>query len=156
MTNEPDATSLQLADRLGVQAHVCEVVSSTTLSTSIVAVALRGHAKALAGIPGNDVMIRLADAHGRLVSRRYSVRSLDEANDTLTLWVTVEHEGPGSTWAQQAKAGDVIDVIGPRGKIPLDANADWHLFVGDASALGASYRMAESIEVPGAPSSSSR
>jgi NADPH-dependent ferric siderophore reductase len=77
------------------------------------------------------------------------VRSVDEANDTLTLWVTVEHEGPGSTWARDAKAGDVIDVIGPRGKIPLDADADWHLFVGDASALGASYRMASSIEVPG-------
>ena len=49
-------------------------------------------------------MIRLADANGRLVSRRYSVRSVDEANDTLTLWVTVEHEGPGSTWAQNATA----------------------------------------------------
>jgi NADPH-dependent ferric siderophore reductase len=27
--------------------------------------------------------------------------------------------------------------------------ADWHLFVGDTSALGAFYRMAESIEPPG-------
>ena len=80
--------------------------------------------------------------------RRYSVRSVDEANDTLTLWVTVEHEGPGSTWAQDAKPGDEIVVIGPRGKIPLATDADWHLFVGDASALGAAYRMAESIEVP--------
>jgi NADPH-dependent ferric siderophore reductase len=149
MTNEPDATSLQLAERLGAQAHVCEVVSATKLSTSIVAVELRGSATTLAGIPGNDVMIRLADAHGRLVSRRYSVRSVDEANDTLTLWVTVEHEGPGSTWARQATPGDVIDVIGPRGKIPLDPLADWHLFVGDASALAASYRMAGGIDVPG-------
>jgi NADPH-dependent ferric siderophore reductase len=148
MTNEPDTTSLQLAERLGAQVHVCEVVSSTRLSTSIVAVELRGHAKDLAGIPGNDIMIRLADAHGRLVSRRYSVRSLDESKDTLTLWVTVEHEGPGSTWAQNATPGDVIDVIGPRGKVPLNADADWHLFLGDASALGAAYRMAGSIEVP--------
>jgi NADPH-dependent ferric siderophore reductase len=148
MTNAPDPTSLQLAERLGAQAHVCEVVSSTRLSTSIVAVELRGHAQALAGIPGNDIMIRLADAHGRLVSRRYSVRSVDESNDTLTLWVTVEHEGPGSTWAQNATPGDVIEVIGPRGKIPLNADADWHLFLGDASAFGAAYRMAGSIEVP--------
>jgi NADPH-dependent ferric siderophore reductase len=149
MTNEPDVTSLQLAERLGATAYVCEVASTTRLSTSIIAVELRGNAKVLAGIPGNDVMIRLADANGRLVSRRYSVRSVDEANDTLTLWVTVEHEGPGSTWAQDAAPGDVIDVIGPRGKIPLASDADWHLFVGDASALAASYRMAGSIEVPG-------
>jgi NADPH-dependent ferric siderophore reductase len=149
MTNEPAATTLQLAERLNAQAHVCEVVSTSKLSTSIFAVVLRGNATALGGVPGNDVMIRLIDAHGRLVSRRYSVRSVDEANDTLTLWVTVEHDGPGSTWAQQATAGDVIDVIGPRGKIPLDPVADWHLFMGDASAFAAFYRMAESIEVPG-------
>jgi NADPH-dependent ferric siderophore reductase len=148
MTTTPDPTSIQLAERLGAQSHVCEIVSSTRLSTSIVAIELGGNAKVLAGVPGNDIMIRLADAHGRLVSRRYSVRSVDEAKDTLTLWVTVEHEGPGSTWAQDAKPGDVIDVIGPRGKIPLDPDADWHLFVGDASALGAAYRMAGSIEVP--------
>ncbi|HWD97141.1 MAG TPA: siderophore-interacting protein [Acidimicrobiales bacterium] len=149
MTNEPAATTRQLAERLNAQAHVCEVVSASKLSTSVFAVVLRGNATALGGVPGNDVMIRLTDAHGRLVSRRYSVRSVDEANDTLTLWVTVEHDGPGSTWAQQATAGDIIDVIGPRGKIPLDAVADWHLFMGDASAFAAFYRMAESIEVPG-------
>jgi NADPH-dependent ferric siderophore reductase len=149
MTTTPDPTSVQLADRLGAQAHVCAVVSTTRLSTSIIAVVLGGSAEALGGVPGNDVMIRLADANGRLVSRRYSVRSVDQSTDTLTLWVTIEHEGPGSTWAREAKARDEIDVIGPRGKIPLDLDADWHLFVGDASALAASYRMAESIEVPG-------
>jgi NADPH-dependent ferric siderophore reductase len=149
MTKEPDATSLQLAERLGAQAHVCAVMSTTRLSTSIISVVLGGSAEALGGIPGNDVMIRLADANGRLVSRRYSVRSVDQATDTLTLWVTIEHEGPGSTWAREAQPREEIVVIGPRGKIPLDTDADWHLFVGDASALAASYRMAESIEVPG-------
>jgi NADPH-dependent ferric siderophore reductase len=149
MTKEPDATSLQLAERLGAQAHVCAVMSTTRLSTSIISVVLGGSAEALGGIPGNDVMIRLADANGRLVSRRYSVRSVDQATDTLTLWVTIEHEGPGSTWARAAQPREEIVVIGPRGKIPLDTDADWHLFVGDASALAASYRMAESIEVPG-------
>ncbi len=149
MINEPHATSAQLADRLGAEAHVCEVVSSSRLSTSIFAVVLKGHAMTLAGVPGNDVMLRLLDTNGRLVSRRYSVRALDEENDTLTLWITVDHEGPGSTWVQSVQSGDVIDVIGPRGKIPLDPEADWHVFIGDASALAASYRMAESIEVPG-------
>jgi NADPH-dependent ferric siderophore reductase len=145
---EPNATSTQLAERLGAEAHVCEVVSSTRLSTSIFAVVLKGHAATLAGVPGNDVMLRLTDPSGRLVSRRYSVRALNDADDTLTLWMTVDHEGPGSTWVQRAQPGDVIDVIGPRGKIPLDPDADWHLFIGDASAIAASYRMAESIDVP--------
>ncbi len=33
MTTTPDPTSVQLADRLGAQAHVCAVVSTTRLST---------------------------------------------------------------------------------------------------------------------------
>jgi NADPH-dependent ferric siderophore reductase len=115
----------------------------------MIEIALRGNALALAGAPGNDVMIRLADANGRLVSRRYSVREVDAEKDELTLWVTVDHEGPGSTWVQSAKPGDEIDVIGPRGKILLDPVADWHLFMGDISALAAAYRMASSIDVPG-------
>ena len=115
----------------------------------MIEVALRGNALALAGVPGNDVMIRLSDARGRLVSRRYSVRDVDAEKDELTLWVTVDHEGPGSTWVQSAQPGDEIDVIGPRGKIPLDPLADWHLFMGDISALAAAYRMASSIDVPG-------
>jgi NADPH-dependent ferric siderophore reductase len=39
--------------------------------------------------------------------------------------------------------------VGPRGKIPLDPIADWHLFVGDVASLGSFYRLASSIEVPG-------
>jgi NADPH-dependent ferric siderophore reductase len=125
------------------------VISTTQLSTSIYEVVLGGNASTLAGIPGNDVMIRVHDANGRAVRRRYSVRDLDVVNDQFSLWLTVDHEGPGSTWVSTAAKGDIVDVIGPRGKIPLDPMADWHLFIGDASALGAFYRMAQSIEVPG-------
>jgi NADPH-dependent ferric siderophore reductase len=149
VNREPDASTLKLAERTGAHAVRCEVVSTTRLSPSLVEVALRGSAVTLGGAPGNDVMIRLSDANGRLVSRRYSVREVDAEKDELTLWVTTDHEGPGSTWAQSATSGDEIDVIGPRGKILLDPLADWHLWMGDVSALAAAYRMAASIEVPG-------
>jgi NADPH-dependent ferric siderophore reductase len=85
----------------------------------------------------------------RLLRRRYSVRSVDEENDTLTLWMSTRHVGPGATFVQQCSPGDQIDLVGPRGKILLDPLADWHLFVGDTCALGAFYRMAQSIEPPG-------
>lgn len=148
VTTEPDPSTLRLAERTGSSAARCRVVRTERLSTSVVAISLSGPAETLAGIPGNDVMIRLEDANGRLVSRRYSVRSVD-APDELTLWVTTDHVGLGSTWVLNAQPGDEIDMIGPRGKIPLDPLADWHLFIGDVSALAAAYRMAESIEVPG-------
>jgi NADPH-dependent ferric siderophore reductase len=148
VTREPDDSSKQLAQRVGATASLCEVASTEQLSTSIYQVALRGNAATLAGTPGNDVMIRLEDAKGRHVRRRYSVRDLDVAADEFTLWITIDHEGPGSVWVKKAQPGDLVDVIGPRGKIPLDPSADWHLFVGDASGLAAFYRMAQSIEVP--------
>jgi NADPH-dependent ferric siderophore reductase len=93
-------------------------------------------------------MVRF-DENDRHVRRRYSVRGVDESSDTLTLWMTTDHEGPGSRWVQTTSPGDLIEVIGPRGKILLNGDADWHLFVGDVSALAAFYRMAEHIELPG-------
>jgi NADPH-dependent ferric siderophore reductase len=138
-----------LADRLGANARVCQVEASSQLSSSVHEVVLSGDAVQLAGVPGNDVMVRVANAAGKFVRRRYSVRALEPELDQLTLWITTGHDGPGSVWARSAQPGDSVDVIGPRGKIVLDPDADWHVFVGDATGLAAFYRMAQSIEVPG-------
>ena len=149
MTNSPDPTSVELAARLGAQATVMDVTTSTALSSCVREVRLRGDATVTAGVAGNDVMIRLFDENGRAIRRRYSVRDVDEVHDELVLWVTTDHDGPGVRWALDARAGDTVDVVGPRGKIVLDPLADWHLFVGDVSGLAAFYRLAQSIEVPG-------
>lgn len=148
MTRALDDASLQLAERLGARAALCEVAATQRLSTSVVEVVLAGDT-ALAGVAGNDVMLRVDDGEGRLVRRRYSVREVDAERGRFSLWIGVDHAGPGVTWVQGVSPGDLVEVIGPRGKIPLDPMADWHLFMGDVSALGAFYRMAQSIEVPG-------
>lgn len=149
MTPGPDESSTQLALRLGAEARLCTVISSTQLSTSLYEVVLGGDVASVAGVAGNDVMIRLHDQNGRGVRRRYSVRDRDDAHDTMRLWITVDHEGPGASWVATVRSGDVVDVVGPRGKIGLAPHADWHLFVGDASSLAAAARMTESIALPG-------
>jgi NADPH-dependent ferric siderophore reductase len=149
VTSRPDASSLQLAERLKATAAVCEVVATRALSTSVHEVVLSGPAATLTGAPGSDVMLRFEDESGRPVRRRYSVRDVDAHKGTFTLWLTVDHVGPGSTWVTTTTPGSEIDVIGPRGKIFLDPVADWHLFVGDVSGFASFYRLAESIEVPG-------
>ena len=149
MTSAPHDSSIELANRLGASAAVCQVESTTPLSSSIHEVVLAGQAALLAGVPGNDVMIKLDRDTGKLIRRRYSVRSVDRDNDRFTLWITSAHEGPGSDWARRAAPGQEVDVIGPRGKIPLDPTADWHLFLGDVTCLAGAYRMAESIGAPG-------
>lgn len=141
------ASSIELAERLGVSAAVGVVTSNLQLSPTLRALTLGGVSH-LAGVPGNDVMLEVSLAD-RPIRRRYSVRSVDNERDELTLWMAVGHDGPGARLALDAEVGTELDVVGPRGKIPLDPMADWHLFVGDTSSLGAFYRMAESIEEPG-------
>jgi NADPH-dependent ferric siderophore reductase len=144
----PDDTSIELAKRLNAQAQLFEVVASSPLGASLHEVTLRGDTS-LAGDPGNDVMVRLLDAKAKHVRRRYSVRSVDRELGQLTLWVVTSHEGAGARWAREARPGDQVDLVGPRGKILLDPLADWSLFVGDTSGLAAFYRMAQGIETPG-------
>jgi NADPH-dependent ferric siderophore reductase len=149
MTGTPHDSSIELAQRLSTNARVCEVAQTTALSSSIHEVVLRGDAEELTGVPGNDVMVRLAGDDGAFVRRRYSVRQVDAELDQFRLWICTIHDGPGSQWAQRTTPGDAVDVVGPRGKIPLDPAADWHLFVSDMTGFSASYRMAQSIAPPG-------
>jgi NADPH-dependent ferric siderophore reductase len=53
--------------------------------------------------------------------------------------------GPGTAWIRNATIGSRIDAIGPRGKITLNQNAAWHLFVGDETGLPGAMAMIESL-----------
>lgn len=147
MALTPASSSLALAERLNVTALVATVQSAERLSPHLMVVTLAG-ASAIGGVPGNDVMVVLTDGDTH-TNRRYSLRSIDPETDTATLWIATNHDGLGARWAQSCAPGDTVDLVGPRGKIPLDPMADWHLFIGDITGLPAFYRMAESIEVPG-------
>lgn len=149
MTKTPHPSSLELATRLGTLARVCEVVRSTPVSTSLQEVTLRGGSNELTGLPGNDVMILVGSEPGHIVRRRYSVRSVDTQLDEFTLWISTSHQGAGSHWARSVGSGELVDIVGPRGKILLNPLAQWHLFIGDVSGLSAFYRMAQSIDPPG-------
>jgi NADPH-dependent ferric siderophore reductase len=149
MSTPQHQSSLDLATRLKVRARSCTVVARRPLSSSLIEIVLGGGAAELAGVPGNDVMVLVETGAESYTRRRFSVRSVDESADTFTLWVATTHEGPAAHWARTVREGERVDIVGPRGKIPLDTAADWQLFIGDVSSLGAFYRMAQSIEAPG-------
>jgi NADPH-dependent ferric siderophore reductase len=70
--------------------------------------------------------------------RRYTVRSWDAVSHTLTVdFVVHGHHGVAGKWAAGAEPGDVLVFEGPSGGYRPDATADWHLLVGDESALPA-------------------
>jgi NADPH-dependent ferric siderophore reductase len=100
--------------------------------------------------PGQDVMLLVAAEGNRPVRRRYTIRRLDPAARLLTLDIVLHGDGPGERWVRSARSGDRIEGIGPRGKITTSPAADWHLFIGDESALPAIFAMTEALP-PGRP-----
>jgi NADPH-dependent ferric siderophore reductase len=96
-------------------------------------------------LPGQDVMLLVAAEGNRPVRRRYTIRRLDAAARLLTLDIVLHGDGPGERWVRSARPGDRIEGIGPRGKITTSATADWHLFIGDESALPATFAMTQAL-----------
>jgi NADPH-dependent ferric siderophore reductase len=137
----------QLAGPLaGTRRLQFEVVESFTLTPHMQR--LRLTAPELEGFtfePGQDVMLLVAAEGNRPVRRRYTIRSLDSAQLLLTLDVVLHGDGPGERWVRSARQGDRIEGIGPRGKITTSPAADWHLFIGDESALPAIFAMTEAL-----------
>jgi NADPH-dependent ferric siderophore reductase len=95
--------------------------------------------------PGQDVMLLVAVDGNRPVRRRYTIRDLDTTRRLLTLDIVRHGDGPGERWVRTARPGDTIEGIGPRGKIFVDGQADWHLFAADESGLAAVFAMAGSL-----------
>jgi NADPH-dependent ferric siderophore reductase len=95
--------------------------------------------------PGQDVMLLVGAERNRPVRRRYTIRYFGPAEPLLTIDVVLHGDGPGERWVKAARPGDRIEGIGPRGKITTAPGADWHLFIGDYSALPAIFAMTESL-----------
>ena len=70
--------------------------------------------------------------------RRYTVRAWDAGQRRLSLdFVVHGDEGAAGPWAAAASPGDTLVFNGPGSGYHPDATADWHLLVGDESALPA-------------------
>ncbi|GAB2549026.1 siderophore-interacting protein [Nocardia heshunensis] len=70
--------------------------------------------------------------------RTYTVREVDAAAQEIAIdFVYHGDEGVAGPWAAAAEPGDTIELMGPGGGYAPRADADWHLFAGDESALPA-------------------
>ncbi len=98
--------------------------------------------------PGQDLMLAVPGPGDGSFRRRYTIRSLDRAAASLDIDVVLHGDGPAAAWAASCQPGQRIEAIGPRGKVTVQPEADWHLFAGDDSAMPASLAMAESLPTP--------
>jgi NADPH-dependent ferric siderophore reductase len=96
-------------------------------------------------LPGQDMAVTFRRGDSPPVRRRYSIRHYDPDQRRVDLDFVLHGDGPGMRWAQAARPGDSIEVVGPRGKITLVRNAAWHLFAGDATAVPGALAMMEAL-----------
>lgn len=84
------------------------------------------------------------DAQGRQQRRDYTPLAYNNAACTLDLEFALHVEGPASDWARDAHPGQHACIGGPKGSMIIPTGYDWHLLIGDASALPAiTRRLAE-------------
>lgn len=118
-----------------------EVVATAELSPELVRVTLGGPGFAeFEDRPETDkyVKLKFTGADAVPVTRTYTVRRVDHQARTLDIdFVVHGDEGLAGPWAAGARPGDRISLMGPGGGYRPDPEADWHLFLGDLSALPA-------------------
>jgi NADPH-dependent ferric siderophore reductase len=81
---------------------------------------------------------RVAMSHTRPYMRSYTIRRHDPEADEIDFdFVLHGDHGPASRWAVNAKPGDELIFVGPSPAYRPDPDADWHLLIGDETALPA-------------------
>ena len=69
--------------------------------------------------------------------RDYTPHSFDPQGGTLQLDFALHDAGPATAWARRAVTGDRAIVGGPRGSFIVGTGFDWHLLIGDETAIPA-------------------
>lgn len=93
----------------------------------------------------DHVKFMLPDGSGDSIRRDYTPRQFDASRRELTIEFAIHGHGPASDWAREAAVGQQAVIAGPRGSMIIPTDYDWHLLVGDASALPAISRRLEEL-----------
>ncbi|ARP81184.1 NADPH-dependent ferric siderophore reductase [Bordetella genomosp. 8] len=81
----------------------------------------------------------------RPAARDYTPRRYDADANELDIEFVLHGDGPASSWAAQARPGQFIGVGGPRGSFIVPMAFDWHLLIGDETALPAIARRLQEL-----------
>jgi NADPH-dependent ferric siderophore reductase len=81
----------------------------------------------------------------RPTARDFTPRRFDRNARELDIEFAMHEAGPAANWAAQAKVGQYLGVGGPRGSLVIPTGFDWHLLIGDDTALPAVARRLEEL-----------
>jgi NADPH-dependent ferric siderophore reductase len=93
----------------------------------------------------DHVKFMFNDANGEQVRRDYTPRRVDTDAREIDIEFALHGHGGAAEWARNATVGQRAIIGGPRGSMILPLVMDWHLLIGDASALPAVTRRLEEL-----------
>ena len=93
----------------------------------------------------DHIKLFLIGADGAPIMRDYTPRYFDARAGTLTIDFALHEAGPATAWAMTAATGDRLEIGGPRGSAIIAPTYDWHLLIGDETALPAIGRRVEEL-----------
>src|SRR5690606_28822376 len=107
----------------------------------------------LPAMPGQPLVLPQAGPEGlvwpsdaeRPALRDYTPRAFDAEAGWLDIEFVLHGDGLASRWAESARPGDEVGIGGPRGSFVVPTGFDWHLLVGDETALPAIARRLEEL-----------
>lgn len=89
--------------------------------------------------------VKFPDGAPKPAARDYTPRRFDAATRELDIEFVLHGDGPASTWAEQAEPGQQLGIGGPRGSFVVPKGFDWHVLIGDETALPAIARRLEEL-----------
>jgi NADPH-dependent ferric siderophore reductase len=93
----------------------------------------------------DHVKFMFNDATGEQVRRDYTPRRFDRDAREIDIEFALHGHGGAAEWARNATIGQSAIIGGPRGSMILPLAMDWHLLIGDDSALPAVTRRLEEL-----------
>jgi NADPH-dependent ferric siderophore reductase len=136
--HEPRRRALTIKQVEKIAAHMIRVTLTGDLE-GFVSVGFDDHVKLF--FPDGTTN---AEGAPNMLGRDFTPRRHDAAKNTLEIDFAIHDAGPATRWAAQAKAGQPLSLGGPRGSFIIPTTYDWHLLVGDETALPAiNRRLAE-------------
>lgn len=131
--------------------HMTQVTSITDISPHMRRIIVTGeglinfplnhesaHVKVIIPRPGQDKPRLGMYLGAKKWMRSYTVRHFDPKTSSLALDFAVnDHQGLATNWASNANIGDYLGIAGPGAVKHTNMHADWHLIVGDLTAVPA-------------------
>ena len=162
MSSRPDVRRVRHETRLRrltvqhVQHLTQKMVRVAVAGEALVGFTSRGfddHVKLFIPLPGSELVLPTPGPDGpvfpegapRPALRDYTPRRYDAADGILYVDFVIHDAGPATTWATQVRPGQLLGVGGPRGSFIIPTEFDWHLLIGDETALPAIGRRLEEL-----------